>query len=78
MRGFLCAPDHVPAARSGRCFLCAPEHVPAASPKSPGDCLLSGQPERDLQKLIERDHDDEDVFMDDEAIDEHPLDQGTL
>ena len=49
-------------ARGGRCFLCAPEHVRQASPEELGGLFALRATHEDLQRLIERDHDDEDIF----------------
>ncbi|OLQ05449.1 Copia protein [Symbiodinium microadriaticum] len=49
-------------ARGGRCFLCAPEHVRQASPEELGGLFALRATQEDLQRLIERDHDDEDIF----------------
>ena len=57
-------------ARGGRCFLCAPEHVRAASPEELGGLFALRATREDLERLIERDHDDEDVYEPDDAIDE--------
>ena len=62
-------------ARGGRCFLCAPEHVRQASPEELGGLFALRATREDLQRLIERDHDDEDIFEDgdvDEADIEMP------
>ena len=49
-------------ARGGRCFLCAPEHVRQASPEELGGLFALRATREDLQRLIERDHDEEDIF----------------
>ncbi|CAE7777314.1 RE2, partial [Symbiodinium necroappetens] len=54
-------------ARGGRCFLCAPEHVRQASPEELGGLFALRATREDLQRLIERDHDDEDIFEEGDA-----------
>ena len=56
-------------ARGGRCFLCAPEHVRGASPEELGGLFALRATREDLQRLIERGHDDEDAFIEEEPGD---------
>ena len=56
--------DNYWIARGGRCQLCAPEHVRPASPEELGGIFALRATRDDLQRLIERDHDDEDVYED--------------
>ena len=62
--------DNYWIARGGRCFLCAPEHVRPASPEELGGLFALRATQEDLQRLIERDHDDVAVFEEENDYDE--------
>ena len=56
--------------RAGRCLLCAPEHVRPATNQELGQIFSLRASRDDMERLLNADYDDENVFMEDEPGEE--------
>ena len=62
--------------RNGRCVMVAPEHIRAATPEELGEVFNLRATKADLDRLLERDYEDDDAFEEPDAEMEDTYDQG--